>query len=409
LFGPLRFARAKGARMVEPTISTLGGLDIQGVLLEVATESPTAIESGTGIIWVLRYEEVNQIILDQRTVGVGLEMFDMMGIDDGPLREWYGSLMFTTEGQTHVRLRRLVNRAFTLRSTAALRESTGVLVAEIYAQLVADGGGDLIPAFRQVPMKVMCRLLGVPEDDSAIFGDWVDALSPTFGFMEPEQINEASEAIGHLLGYMRELADERRGSPGDDLITHLLNAEEDGDRLTHEELVAMVANLLVGGHDTTSSQIGCTLLTLLQNPDGLDVIRENPELAGTVVSETMRLEPSIPGIPRMVAEPMQVGGIERGAGTVLLLSLTAANRDPAVWGDPESFVPTRFAEPEVPKLLSFGMGPHVCLGSHLARMTLEQVALGLAECDLRLSGSPDEVEWKVVLGRSPSSLKVTVD
>jgi len=79
-----------------------------------------------------------------------------------------------------------------------------------------------------------------------------------------------------------------------------------------------------------------------------------------------------------------------------------------VWGDAESFVPTRFAEPEVPKLLSFGMGPHVCLGSHLARMTLDHVALGLAERDLRLSGSPDEVEWKVVLGRSPTALEVTV-
>src|SRR5271155_5058314 len=181
-------------------------------------------------------------------------------------------------------------------------------------------------------------------------------------------------------------------------------AEEDGDRLTHEELVAMVANLLVGGHDTTSSQIGCTLLTLLRNPDAVDVIREHPDQVGTVVSETMRLEPSITAIPRTVAEPMEVGEFKRGAGTVLLLSLTTANRDPAVWDDAESFLPMRFADPEAPKLLSFGMGPHVCLGTHLARMTLDHVALGLADRDLRLGGSPDEVEWKVVLGRSPSAL-----
>lgn len=395
--------------MTEPTITTLGNpSDARDILMEAAKSCPTAIESATGIVWVLHYDEVSKIALDQRTVGVGLQMFDLMGIDDGPLRDWYGSLMFTTEGPTHVRLRRLVNRAFTPRSTANLGESTARLVTETYDQLVADGGGDLIPAFRQVPMKVMCRLLGVPEADSAIFGDWVDALSPTFGYMEPEQVVDASEAIGHLLAYMRELADERRGLPGDDLITHLLNAEEDGDRLTHEELVAMVANLLVGGHDTTSSQIGCTLLTLLQHPGALDIIRERPELAGAVVNETMRVEPSITAIPRTVAAPLEVGGVKRPAGTVLLLSLTAANRDAAVWADPESFVPTRFAEPEAPKLLSFGMGPHVCLGAHLARMTLDHVALGLAERELRLSGSPDEVEWKVVLGRSPSALEVTV-
>lgn len=394
--------------MGEPVITTLGNPDARDLLLEVATESPTAIEAGTGIVWVLHHDEVNRVALDQRTVGVGLEMFDLMGIEDGPLRNWYGSLMFTTEGPTHVRLRRLVNRAFTPRSTAALLDSTGALAAETYDRLAADGGGDLIAAFRQVPMKVMCRLLGVPEQDSGIFGAWVDALSPTFGFMEPEQIDDASEAIGHLLDYMRELTDERRGSPANDLITHLLNAEEDGDRLTHEELVAMVANLLVGGHDTTASQIGCTLLTLLRNPDSLDVIRKHPELVGAVVSETIRLEPSITAIPRAVAEPMEIGSVGRAVGTVLLLSLTTANRDPAVWGDAGSFVPRRFAEPAVPKLLSFGMGPHVCLGSHLARMTLDHVALGLAERDLRLTGSPDEVEWKVVLGRSPSTLEVTV-
>ena len=405
---PLRFVEAKGAPLIEPAITTLGNPDAQGIILEVASESPTAVESGTGIVWVLRHDEVNRIALDQRTVGVGLEMFDLMGIDDGPLRDWYGSLMFTTEGPTHVRLRRLVNRAFTPRSTAALRDSTGVIVAEIYAQIVADGGGDLIQAFRQLPMKVMCRLLGVPEDDSGIFGDWVDALSPTFGFMEPTQVNDASEAIGHLLDYMRKLADERRGAPSDDLITHLLSAEEDGDRLTHEELVAMVANLLVGGHDTTSSQIGCTLLTLLRNPDALDIIRESRDQVGAVVSETMRLEPSITAIPRTVSQKMEVGKLQRAPGTVLLLSLTAANRDPAVWDDAESFLPMRFADPDVPKLLSFGMGPHVCLGTHLARMTLDHVALGLAEHDLRLSGSPDEVEWKVVLGRSPSTLEVEV-
>lgn len=395
--------------MGDPVISTLndpsGGRD---VLLGAAVESATALDADTGVLWVLRYHDINQVAHDPRMAGVGLQLFDLVGIEDGPLRRWYSSLMFTNEGAVHVRLRRLVNRAFTPRSTERLREITSGFVGAAFDGIVHEGGGDLIDAFGRVPMNVMCRLLGVPEVDVPMFGDWVDALSPTFGFMDPEQIQAASSAIDQLLEYVGTMVSLRRSSPADDLITSLLVAEDTGDRLTHEELVDMVANLLVGGHDTTSSQIGCTFLTLLTHPDSLEVLRTRPDLVPAAVTETMRFEPSIGAIPRTVVDPLPVGAEERLPGLVVLLSLSAANRDPDVWSDPGTFQLDRFADPDVPKLLSFGTGPHFCLGANLARMTLEETVRGLITQPFELTGDPEALEWRTVLGRSPISLDVAL-
>ena len=368
--------------------------------------SATARDADTGMVWVLSYDEVSRVAHDPRTVGVGLGFFDLMGIDDGALRRWNSSLMFTNEGDTHGRLRRLVSRAFTPRSTERLRSAASEMVGDAFRRVQVDGGGDLIDAFGRVPMRVMCRLLGVPDADVAVFGDWADQLSPTFGFMDAEQIDVASGAIEQLLGYVGALVGARREDPADDLITALLAAEDEGDRLTHAELVAMVANLLVGGHDPTASQIACSFLTLLRHPDSLDEIRRRPAITSVAVMETMRYEPSIGAIPRTVAEPFPVGAEERPVGTAMLLSVMTANRDPAVWDEPDSFVVDRFASPTAPKLLSFGTGPHYCLGANLARMTLEETVLGLAAQHLTPARDLDEVEWRTVLGRSPVSLAV---
>jgi hypothetical protein len=379
------------------------------VLLATAADHATAVDADTGMVWVLRYDEVSRIVNDQRTVGVGLQMFDLMGIGDGPLRRWYSSLMFTNEGAAHIRLRRLVNRAFTPRSTAELRSYAAALVAETLDGVEQNGDGDLIGAFSRVPTGIMCRLLGVPDEDVGIFGDWLDDLSRTFGYMDADQLVAASTAIVQLLDYVGGVVERRRSDPAPDLITALLEAEEQGDRLTHDELVTMVANLLVGGHDTTSSQVGCTILTLLSRPEALERIRKQPGIASAAVMETMRFEPSIPAMPRSLAEPMMIGGQERALGTIVLLSVLAANRDPRVWDRPDDFLIDRFVAPETPKLLSFGMGPHVCLGAHLARMTLEETVLGLASRNFEMVTDLQDVAWRVVLGRSPAVLQVSAN
>lgn len=377
-------------------------------VLAAAAEGPTAVDEATGALHVLRYRDIESILHEPRLRGVGLSLFDRMGIAAGPLRDWYGGLMFTNDGPRHDRLRRLVSKAFTPRAVDRLRAGTGALVRERLSSIRRDGGGDLVGALKDVPMHVMCTLVGVPAEDVPGFVTWVDALSPVFGYMEPEQIAAATAAIGELLVYSRDLLARRSHAPADDLMTSLLQAEHDGDRLSREETVAMVANLLVGGHDTTGSQIACTLHTLLSQPGAVADLRTDPSQLHVLVSETIRFEPSIGAAPRSVVEPIELCGVELEPGAVVMANLLAANRDAEVWRDPDAFVPRRFAEPEAPRLLSFGGGPHYCLGAALARMTLEETVHEVAALAPTLTADPGGIEWVQVLGRGPERLPVAL-
>ena len=359
-----------------------------------------------GLLWVLRYADVERLATDRRLHGVRLTIFDLMGITEGPLRRWYGSLMFTNEGDEHGRLRRLVSAAFKPKAVDALREATREIVEERFVELRRDGGGDLIRAFQYVPMRVMCGLLGVPHEDVPIFGAWADALSPVFLFMSPEQIDAATDAIEALLGYLDKLVDRRRRQPDDDLISALIAAEDEGNRLTHEELLDMVANLLVGGHDTTASQIGCTLFELLGRPETVAELAARPHSIASAVDETLRLQPAIVFLPRTVIEPIEIAGTIRVPGTLLGLATSSANRDPMVWERPDDFVLDRFEKPGAPRLLTFGTGSHYCLGVNLARMTLAEAVRGLVENPSDPTVDLTDITWRMVLGRSPVSLPV---
>ncbi len=368
----------------------------------------------TGAVVVLHYDDIERLSHDPRLAGIGLSVFDALGIGDGPLRRWYSSLMFTNEGDAHHRLRRLAARVFTPRSVERHRELAASLADDRLELLVDTGGGDLVDALVDVPITVICTLIGVPDDQIANFIEYGDALSPVFGLMDPDQVAVAERAVVDLMVDVEAMIDSRLNERGDDLISGLLDAEEAGDRLTHDEVVTMVGNLIVGGHDTTSGQVSCSLLTLLRHPEALDDLRSDPSLAGAVVNETIRYEPSITIVPRTLLEPMEIGGIERPAGSMVFLASASASRDEQVWGDPDVFRPSRFTEPDPPKLLSFGSGPHYCLGAALARMTMEEVLLAAARAglgDTLVADVPvdaDNIQWRQILGRSPAQLPVTV-
>jgi len=378
----------------------------KNLMLAAASRGATAVDDA-GVLHVLRYHDIEKLLHEPRLHGVGLSIFDAMGITDGPLRDWYGALMFTNDGPIHDRLRRLVSKTFTPRAVDRLRHVAASLVDERMTAVRAAGGGDLVAKLKDVPMRVMCALVGVPAAAVPDFIAWVDALSPVFGFMDASQIDAASAAITDLLSYVRGLVGRRSETPGDDLITSLLRAEHDGDHLTRDETVSMVANLLVGGHDTTASQIGCSLLTLLARPERLALARADAAAVPLLVAETIRLEPSIAAAPRTIAEPFVICGVERPAGTMVACNFLTANRDPDVWRDPGAFVPRRFEAPEAPRLLSFGGGPHFCLGASLARMTLEETVRRVAAASPALDQDPDDIAWVQVLGRSPARLSVT--
>jgi cytochrome P450 len=392
-----------------PTVDLTGSLagDLHGVLREAALRGPLATDVLTGATVVLRYRDVETLAHDPRLHGIGLLLFDMMGITDGPLRDWYGRLMFTTEGEYHHRIRSLVARAFTPRSVEALRATAAAMAAEGVAAARRDGG-DLVPACSGLATRLTCRLLGVPDSDVEVFSRWADALSPIFYVMSPEQITAAAEAIEGLLGYVHELASERAQDPGPDLISALLAAEADGERLTREETVTMIANLLVAGHDTTGSQIPCVILVALQHRDELAGIIDNAVRLTNAASEAMRLEPAIPMIPRTAVQPIDIEGNQIPAGAMMLLCTASASRDGTVWRDADSFDADRFSRPGTPRLLSFGAGVHYCLGAALARIAVEECMRAVLSADppLRLAEDPAGIPWRVVLGRSPTRLLV---
>ena len=305
-----------------------GGM-LHEAIREVAATESVAWDSSTGAAIVFRHRDVAGLARDDRLAGIGLALFDLMGIADGPLRDWYSGLMFTNEGATHRRLRSLVARAFTPRAAEALRHTAAALAGDAMARpLGPDCPDDLVERFALVPIRVMCHLLGVPDSDVGRFAAWLDDLARVSVLMSPHEIAHATAAIVELLGYIDALTRRRREDPEPDLLTALLAAEDDGERLTHDEVVGMVANLLLAGQDTTRSQLGCSLLVLLADPDGREQARSDDALLSHLESETIRLEPAIPALPRTSTAPLKIDGSAIPAGSMVMLCSATANRVP---------------------------------------------------------------------------------
>jgi cytochrome P450 len=380
--------------------------DLHGVLSEAAQQGPLAVDVATGATVVLRQRDLEALAHDQRLEGIGLAMFDMMGITDGSLRDWYGRLMFSTEGDYHRRIRSLVSRAFTPRSVEALRASAADMAA--YAVASVRQGGDLVAAYSTLATRLMCRLLGVPDTDIPVFVAWLDALSPVFLAMTPEQIAAATTAITELQRYVDELTTRRSNDPGRDPITALLASEADGERLTHGETVTMIANLLVAGHDTAGSQIPCSILMALQHRHELTGVHEDEARLANAVAETMRLDPSIPYIPRTAVAPIELYDTTIVPGSMVFLCIAAACRDASAWREPDHFDPDRFSRPDTPRLLNFGAGTHYCVGHALAKIAVDESVRAVLAADppLRLTEDPADIPWRQVLGRSPARLVV---
>lgn len=391
-----------------PSITTTDPRLVRAAMREAARQAPAAIEEGSGLVYLLSYSDSERVLKDKSLNGAALSLFDLVGLTDGPLREWYAGIMFANDGPPHHRLRRLVSKAFTPGAVQSLRPIAAALVNDRLEYLEKRGEGDLVELLHDVPMYVMCALLGVPEADVPRFLEWVDALTPVFVVMTPKQIEAASTSITSLLDYCTDLCRRRELTPENDLISALIAAEEDGDKLTRVETAAMIANLLVAGHDTTASQTCCSSLTLMQHPEVMAMLRSDASLLSSITEETVRFEPSIASSGRVPTEDYEVAGETWPAGTFLMCTGLTANRDPGIWDRPDDFVADRFLAPDTPKMLSFGAGGHFCLGAWLARMTLEEAVRGVSQHAPTLAVEVDTLEWIAPLGAYPKSLPVTM-
>jgi cytochrome P450 len=304
--------------------------------------------------------------------------------------------MLQADPPDHTRLRGLVVKAFTARRVEDMRSRIQEIVDQTLDRIIPKGRMDLIEdyAFR-LPVTIICDMLGIPEDHREAFyagsRDGGRLLDPVP--LSPEEIKQGNAGNLTAQAYFRQLFDLRRRQPGDDLTTQLVQAEEDGHKLTNEELTANIILLFGAGHETTVNLIGNGLLALYRNPDQLALLKGNPGLITNAIEEFLRYDSSVQLTGRVALEDIEdLGGKRIPKGESVLCLLGSANHDPAVYPDhPERLDITR---PNV-RPLSFGGGIHFCLGAQLARIEAEIAISTLLRRlpDLRLDDA-ENPEWR---------------
>ncbi|MCP9989144.1 cytochrome P450 [Streptomyces sudanensis] len=302
----------------------------------------------------------------------------------------------------HTRLRTLVTKAFTTHRVEKLRPQVRELAQGLLDGMEAAGPpADLVEHYAlPLPVAVICRMLGVPEEDRPKFRVWSDAALSTSSLTAEEFFRNREELRAYMTGLIR----DHRENPRQDLMTALIDARDTGDRLTELELVDLCVGILVAGHETTASQIPNFVYALLEHPDQLALLRERPELVAGAVEELLRFVPlgSAAAFPRYATEDVEVGGTLVRAGEPVLVAIGAANRDALKFTEPGRLDITRTGVQH----LGFGHGVHHCLGAPLARVELQEALLALLTRfpDLRLAG---DVVWKnQMLVRGPREMPV---
>lgn len=364
-------------------------------------------------IWfVTRYEDVRSLLRDRRlgrTMDhiISREARGLPPIPDEemPFRKLSLNSMFDKEPPDHTRLRSLVHKAFTPRRVESLRQRIQAITDELINRVEAQGHMDLLADFAvPLPVTVIAELLGVPEEDRHHLRPWSADIVAMYELDHtPEQASRAIQAASEFSDYLRELAARRRREPQDDLITALAEAEEAGDRLTEDELIATCVLLLNAGHEATVNVIGNGWLALFHFPQQLERLVQNPQWVSNAVEEVMRFDTPLQLFRRWVLEDMDYKGVFFKQGTELGLMFGAANRDPAQFASPHRLDITRDPNPH----LSFSEGIHFCLGAPLARLELQIAFATLLKRlpAMRLSGDEPEYRHTYVI-RGLQSLRV---
>jgi cytochrome P450 len=375
---PVRFTPARPGQPV-PDIATIsGGRPV------FRAELPDG-----RLVWLVSgYETVRQMIIDQRF---------SRALAVTPDRAAPGFEMSAAESISgmdppeHTRLRKLVASAFTARRVEALRPRVASIVNELIDAMAGrPQPADLLAGFSlPLPAQVICEMLGVPAADLEQFHAWSDTIIGDW----QRDAGEIMTAVAELYGYFGTLIGIKRAQPADDLISALIAARDDADRLSEHELTVMCCALLIAGHETTANQINLSLLLLLDHPDQVASLRADPELIPGAVEELLRCT-RLGGLPpsRVTTEDVRLGGVTIPAGELVIPLYSTANRDRSVFNDPDRFDVTRDAASH----LAFGAGVHHCLGAQLARVELQEAFRGLIGRlpGLRLAVPASDLEFK---------------
>ena len=342
--------------------------EVRNVLSEVR-KSPMA--KGVFGPLIVHHADVTELLRDKRLRGPGMDFALLAGIPEGS-RAWkrMAQILLFMEGEDHVRLRRLVSKAFTPRSVDALRPFVRATISRLVDDIVEAKSADAVSALCDpFPIPVICALIGIESDRWEDMSRWATSILLTVRLDAGTHLAEIEAAQVELDEFISELIAERRVDARDDLLSHLIAAEEEGERLSTEELLSVVAMMIVAGTDTTRNQLSNMIHTFAENPDAWALLREKPELVHAAMEEAIRWEPATEAIPRLSLEDLEIGGIHIPAGSLVVLMSMSANHDTAAMPGADRFD----IERDLPSgwhLLTFGGGMHYCLGANLARVEL---------------------------------------
>lgn len=293
----------------------------------------------------------------------------------------------------HTRLRKLAQQAFSPKAVRALEPEIEALVAELLDKVAESGRLDVVPDLAYpLPVAVICRMLGVPLEDepqfsqaAALLAQGLDPIMTLTG-QASDTADERLQAGEWMRDYLGTLVERRRADPREDMISALIAAEEDGDQLTADEIVATCNLLLVAGHETTVNLIANAVQAMMRDPAQWTALATDPDRANVIIEETLRYDPPVQLMMRIAGDEMQIGPTRVPQGDSILLLVAAANRDPDAFDRPDVFDPDR----EGLRHLSFSKGPHFCLGAPLARLEARIALTELARRfpDIRLAGEP---------------------
>ena len=329
--------------------------------------------------WVLtRYEDADSMLRDHERFGAEDRRFHDTGL----------TTMLDVDPPDHTRLRALVSRAFTPRSVSRWHGRVQEITDRLLDTVAGDDRFDLIAALGYpLPVTVIAEMLGVPAEDMDRFEGWSNDIALIVEpILTPAQVDGVRRATGELFAYFETIVEARRREPRDDLVSALLAAEEEGDRLSREELLSTMLLILVAGNETTRNLIGNGMLALLRHPDQLRRLRDEPDLLEPAVDELLRYDSPVQLDGRVVREDLELGGKRLRAGQKAIALLGAANRDPEAFENPDRLDIGRKGKSH----LSFGRGIHYCLGASLAMLEARIAFRGLLDRfpSIRLAAEP---------------------
>ena len=376
-------------------------------------QGPVHFAEASRTYMITRYADVHRLTRD-RSLKVGLSYAaSTPSIDAERARlgtnDKAGQSMLRKDDDDHARLRRLVSKVFTPKAIGDWRVRAETIVEDLLLDATARDGIDVMDDYALLlPAQIISEMLGMPHDDIPSLRRWSHAITKSLDpLLTPEEGESVVSASREMIAYLEAIILDKRAHPADDILTALIEANEDGDTLSDHELLSQVLLLYIAGHETTLNLVGNGLTHLFEFPDQLDLLRTDPSLDANAIEEMLRFDSPVQFTRRIVADDLTVGDDVIPAGSVVLLGLGAANRDPDKWGPTADRVD--LAREGANTHVSFGGGPHHCLGAALARLEAQIALPRLVRRFPRMSAAYEQPAWgaRMVL-RGVEHLPVTL-